>query len=750
MRSLSNETKTALSTPVREFKARVEVHRNSTLIGTYTQADAIKKIVIERIAEDGKFFGVGVSQKLNLTLVDKDRTFEIKKNDKLRVSIGIITGKTSTSPDTTAIAGEAIVGKAIVGTRAGESIVNYIEFPSFYVDEVVYDDISKEVSIVGYDIINKLKYFTVKDLGLEPPYSNKDFMLACARKVGTTASMSDNYSTTYAKGGNFDGTENLRSAFDSAAESAGCVYYANDSDIIKVQPINTEKGFAVNGSNYFEATKSDSYQINEVVSITELGDNTTYQASREGVKANIYENAFLTYTDNLSANLQKIYTTISGISLDQYTLDWRGNLALEPFDEIKIITERYGTIISTVANDVITYDGGLSETTSWTYKESESADATLSSVISKTSAKVDKVNNTITLIAKDVNDLGNNYSELVLTTNGITSTVSAQGERISQVEQTADSLQTQITTVDGKATEAKQTADGFSQRITNAEGSITSIESSIDSIETTVQRADQNASSAKQTAESLSTRVSNAEDNASEALQTANGFSTRITNAEGDISSLESTVSSMSSRITAAEGDASEALQTANSFSSRITSAEGDASEALQTANSFSSRITSAEGNINSIEQTLDGVAYKSSLAAGTTTINGGCITTGSISANRIKGGSISADLISGGTINADTVEVKNIKSANLVGKVPDGCISNANNYITTLRATTIYSAQEYLQSILLTTDGGESTTTNGILLNRTGIRKMTNGSTSLICSWEDVGSGGSSTATFG
>ena len=71
MRSLSNETKTALSTPVREFKARVEVHRNSTLIGTYTQADAIQKAVIERIAEDGRFFGIGVCQKLKLTLVDK-------------------------------------------------------------------------------------------------------------------------------------------------------------------------------------------------------------------------------------------------------------------------------------------------------------------------------------------------------------------------------------------------------------------------------------------------------------------------------------------------------------------------------------------------------------------------------------------------------------------------------------------------------------------------------------------------------
>ena len=87
MRSLSNETKTALSTPVREFKARVEVHRNSTLIGTYTQADAIQKVIIERIAEDGRFFGIGVCQKLKLTLVDKDRTFEIKKNDKLLIKI---------------------------------------------------------------------------------------------------------------------------------------------------------------------------------------------------------------------------------------------------------------------------------------------------------------------------------------------------------------------------------------------------------------------------------------------------------------------------------------------------------------------------------------------------------------------------------------------------------------------------------------------------------------------------------------
>lgn len=472
MRSLSNETKTALSTPVREFKARVEVHRNSTLIGTYTQADAIQKAIIERVAEDGRFFGIGVCQKLKLTLVDKDRTFEIKKNDKLRISIGIIAGSASAS-ETSAIAGKAVAGKAIVGTGEIKKVVDYIEFPSFYVEEVVYDDVSKQVSIEAYDVINKLKYYTVDDLGLTPPYSNKSFMLACAQKVGTTISMSDSYSTNYTNGGNFYGNENLRTAFDAAAESAGCVYYANDSDIIKVQPVNTETGFTVNGSNYFEATKSDSYQINEVVSITELGDNTTYQAQREGVKANVYENAFFTNSDDLSTNLQKVYNAISAVSLDQYSLDWRGNLALEPFDEIKITTTRYGTITSTVSNDVITYDGGLSETTSWTYKETETADATLSTVISKTSAKVDKVNNTITLVAKSIKDLEENYAELKLTTDSISSTVSSYDGRITTVEQTAAGLQTQI----------KDNSDSITEIIADINGLRTTVNGKIDSTE---------------------------------------------------------------------------------------------------------------------------------------------------------------------------------------------------------------------------------------------------------------------------
>ena len=52
---------------------------------------------------------------------------------------------------------------------------------------------------------------------------------------------------------------------------------------------------------------------------------------------------------------------------------------------------------------------------------------------------------------------------------------------------------------------------------------------------------------------------------------------------------------------------------------------------------SITSTVQGINGEISTIEQTLQGVAFKSSLADGTTTINGGCITTGQILASYIK-----------------------------------------------------------------------------------------------------------------
>ena len=81
---------------------------------------------------------------------------------------------------------------------------------------------------------------------------------------------------------------------------------------------------------------------------------------------------------------------------------------------------------------------------------------------------------------------------------------------------------------------------------------------------------------------------------------------------------------------------AAELRVTAEGITARVENAEGMASEAQQTAEGFSQRITDAEGNITEIKISLEGVVYASSLADGTTVINGGCITTGIIDAERI------------------------------------------------------------------------------------------------------------------
>ena len=47
--------------------------------------------------------------------------------------------------------------------------------------------------------------------------------------------------------------------------------------------------------------------------------------------------------------------------------------------------------------------------------------------------------------------------------------------------------------------------------------------------------------------------------------------------------------------------------------------------------------MSGLKGEVNTVKQSLDGVVDESSLADGTTTINGGCITTGTIDADRIN-----------------------------------------------------------------------------------------------------------------
>ncbi|MCD8004543.1 MAG: hypothetical protein LUE91_02660, partial [Oscillospiraceae bacterium] len=140
-----------------------------------------------------------------------------------------------------------------------------------------------------------------------------------------------------------------------------------------------------------------------------------------------------------------------------------------------------------------------------------------------------------------------------------------------------------------------------------------------------------------QTAEDITARVKNAEGDISILTQTAEEIEARVESTEGDISTLTQTAEKIEARVENAEGNISTLTQTAEDITARVESAEGDISTLTQTASSLESRISDAEGNINTVEQTLEGVAFTSSLADGSTVINGGCISTGQILASYIK-----------------------------------------------------------------------------------------------------------------
>ena len=208
-------------------------------------------------------------------------------------------------------------------------------------------------------------------------------------------------------------------------------------------------------------------------------------------------------------------------------------------------------------------------------------------------------------------------------------------------------------------------------RIADDEGNIHTLNVTAENLLSQINGINGNISTLQQTAETLSSRITTADGNISTLTQTANSLSSKISDAEGNISSLTQTVNGLGSKISSAEGNISTLQQTANSLSSKISTAEGNISSLQQTAETLSSRITTADGNISSLTQTVNGfslsvsngtssstiklmsgstvissnsisfsgmVTFSDLSAKGSTTINGGNITTGEIDAVDVRG----------------------------------------------------------------------------------------------------------------
>ena len=178
-------------------------------------------------------------------------------------------------------------------------------------------------------------------------------------------------------------------------------------------------------------------------------------------------------------------------------------------------------------------------------------------------------------------------------------------------------------------------------RLDGVDGSLAEINVNLGTVSSQLQDAEGNISAIYQISESLSTRVEDAEGNITTLFQTSDSLTSRVTSAEGNISSLQQTATSLTSDISDLEGNYTSLQQTVSGL--RITASNGTQSSTLS--------LTSNGVQLSSTNVQIKGMVTITDLStSGKTTINGGNITTGIISAIDISSVTIDGSSITGST----------------------------------------------------------------------------------------------------
>lgn len=425
MLTLSNTHAQKINSPVRSIFARVELYNSSsTLAATYNYNDALISYSIERVGDETKFFGYGICQKINVKLRDVERSISITTDNYLKTSI----------------------------TSIENSAENYVyPYPIFYVSEVHRNENNNELSITAYDSLYKAAKHTVSELNLTAPYTIEEFATACATLLGLSLSIvniadTDTcFDTSYDKGANFDGTETIRDALNAVAEATQTIYYINNEEKLtfKRLDISGASVLTIDKSKYFSLSSKTNKRLATICHATELGDNVSASITESGSIQYIRDNPFWDLRDDIETLVNNALAATGGLTINQFDCTWRGDYSLEIGDKISLVTKDNSTAISYVLNDTISYDGGLSEKTKWSYSnndvETASNPTTIGDALKQTYARVDKANKQIELVASENAANSEKIANMQIDVNGISA----------EVKQVKDDFNNNIEVVNG-------------------------------------------------------------------------------------------------------------------------------------------------------------------------------------------------------------------------------------------------------------------------------------------------------------
>ena len=409
MLTLSNTHAQKINSPVRSIFARVELYNSSsTLAATYNYNGALISYSIERVGDETKFFGYGICQKINVKLRDVERSISITTDNYLKTSI----------------------------TSIENSAENYVyPYPIFYVSEVHRNENNNELSITAYDSLYKAAKHTVSELNLTAPYTIEEFAAACATLLGLSLSIvniadTDTcFDTSYDEGANFDGTETIRDALNAVAEATQTIYYINNEEKLTFKRLDVSGAsvLTIDKSKYFSLSSKTNKRLATICHATELGDNVSASITESGSIQYIRDNPFWDLRDDIETLVNNALAAAGGLTINQFDCTWRGDYSLEIGDKISLVTKDNSTSISYVLNDTISYDGGLSEKTKWSYSnndvETASNPTTIGDALKQTYARVDKANKQIELVASETAANSEQIANVQIDVNGISAEV---------------------------------------------------------------------------------------------------------------------------------------------------------------------------------------------------------------------------------------------------------------------------------------------------------------------------------------
>ena len=709
MKNASAAFMSAMASPSRMIRGKVVVV-DGGLTSEYGYANKLQSIEQEVSAVKGKMFGAVVSYKSTIKLIDVKNVVQINVGAKASPQIGI----------------------------NGE----LLPMTPVYISSNTFDEVKGIRTLIGEDAIGFTDKYIWDDIkgDLGATFTIQDVFAAIASKIGTEFMITGelpNINAVYTKATfNVNGDETLRQILTAAAEATGAMVFINGNGKMEIKMLSNTIALAIDKNTQFNLSTEPSSSLSGIISINELNDMISV-GNNSSYVAVISVNPFIDPTDDSSqGKLQNLFVKCQGNTFYPYKLKWRGNPALEIGDKIRL-TLRDGSVIDTwYLGEKIKYTGGMSAESSWEADESEKPEVgsqTISDTTRRTMAKVDKANQKITLLTEASDEQGQKISQLEVSLDGITTEVSevsntANGAmtKATTVEQTVDGLKVQVTEANGKADKADKNASAAVTKANELEITVNGYDARITAAEGKADNAVTKTTELSATVDGISSEVSEVSNTADAAMnkativqQTVTGLSSIVTQVQSDLSAAEGKIDTNTSSIT----------QLSNEIDLKVSKTDYTGEEIVSKINLAPDNIVISSPHID-----LSGTVTVSSLADGTTTIDGACIKTGSVSANRISGGELSGvslniadkflvsnsgvmtctDANLGGTLNAVSGTFTNLVTTGSIKSSDSGGFgiefsSSGDGFVGNRKSGSTFAGMQYISSadqLILTNSG--------------------------------------------